>query len=246
MTSHVRAPLTTPRGGSAPGDEVPGLMRRREYAAAEAVLVDHLTEHPGPIATACRGLAVDTVEIVGWEDVGSALGHATAHAQVVTAVGLDLSNYSDAEGRDWWDKEPVVELSLYDDTHFPFSTSTPRQLRQAAGAHPAPWTGHRLVGRPVVLAVRGLRALNGALLQDQAERPWSFGVEGRSFDTVAGVLGGWWMVLRFHQAVARDWPEVGPVLGVPVLVGQRGTGPWQVSVFTPAGAGPDAPRDNQH
>ena len=52
------------------------------------------------------------------------------------------------------------------------------------------------------------------------------------------LLGGWLLVLRFHQAVARDWPEVGPVLGVPVVVGQHGTGPWQVSVFTP---GDDVP-----
>ena len=47
------------------------------------------------------------------------------------------------------------------------------------------------------------------------------------------LLGGWFLVLRFHQAVARAWPEVGPALGVPVLVGQHGTGPWQVSVFQP-------------
>jgi hypothetical protein len=215
-------------------EDVSGLIRRREYAEAEAVLVDHLLELPGPIAIACRGLSADNVEVVGWEEVAAALGRATASGQEVSAVGLDLSNYSDSEGRDWWDKEPIVELSLYDDSHFPFSSATRRQVRQAAVTHPTPWTGHRIAGRPVVLGMSGLRSLNGALLQNQAGRPWSFGADDRTHDEdLAAVLGGWWLVLRFHQAVAKVWPEVGPVLGVPVLVGQRGTGPWLVSVFTP-------------
>ena len=63
------------------------------------------------------------------------------------------------------------------------------------------------------------------------------GQQGVILNVVVGIvgamLGGWFLVLRFHQAVARAWPEVGPALGVPVLVGQHGTGPWQVSVFQP-------------
>ncbi len=139
---------------------------------------------------------------------------------------------------DWWDKDPVVEVGLYDDTHFPFSTATRRQVQQAAAEHPAPWTGHRLEGHQSVMSVRGLRALNGVLLRNEAGRPWDFGPEGRSYDDDMSVLlGGWWLVLRFHQAVSRDWPEVGPVLGVPLVVGQHGTGPWQVSAFTPGDDG---------
>ena len=228
MTAELRVP-------SRPvGEEVSGLIRRREYAEAEAALVDRLTEHPGPVATACRGLATDTVEIVDWEAVAAALGRASGQGQPVTGIGLDLSNFSDADGTDWWDRDPVIEVGLYDDTHFPFSTATRRQVQQAAALHPAPWTGQRLEGHQSVMAVRGLRALNGALLRNEAGRPWDFGPEGRSYDEdMAVLLGGWWMVLRFHQAVSRDWPEVGPVLGVPVVVGQHGTGPWQVSVFTP-------------
>ena len=53
------------------------------------------------------------------------------------------------------------------------------------------------------------------------------------YDAVQSEEGG-----RFHHAVARDWAEVGPALEVPVLVGQHGTGPWQVSVFAP-GEDPD-------
>src|SRR5688572_33295462 len=109
MTAELRVP-------SRPvGEEVSGLIRRREYAEAEAALVDRLTEHPGPVATACRGLSADSVEIVDWEAVAAALGRASAHRQVVTAIGLDLSNFSDGDGFEWWDKDPVVEYALYDD-----------------------------------------------------------------------------------------------------------------------------------
>jgi hypothetical protein len=234
MTADLRAPSTSGAGRRAVGEEVSGLIRRREYAGAEAVLVDRLTEHPGPVATACRGLTADSVQIFDWEAVAAALGRASAHRQEVSAVGLDLSNFSDADGFEWWDKDPVVEYALYDDSYFPFSTATRRQVQQAAVSHPAPWTGHRLAGPHGTIGVRGLRALNGALLRNEAGRPWDFGPDGRTFDDeVAMLLGGWWLVLRFHQAVARDWPEVGPALGVPVLVGQHGTGPWQVSVFSP-------------
>jgi hypothetical protein len=174
------------------------------------------------------------VDLLGWEDVAASLGRATARGQAVTAVGLDLSNFSDAEGRDWWDKDPVVEVSLYDDTFFPFATARRREALTAAATHPAPWTGRRLPGAPAVLDVLGMRALNGALLRAEAGRPWTFGPDGRSYDDqIATLLGGWWMVLRFHQAVARAWPEVGPALGLPALVGQHGVGPWCVSVFTP-------------
>jgi hypothetical protein len=233
MTADLRAPSIGP-GPRAVGEEFSGLIRRREYAQAEAVLVHRLTEHPGQVATACRGLTADSVEIVDWEVVAAALGRASAHRQEVTAVGLDLSNFSDGEGHEWWDKDPVIEVSLYDDTHFPFSTATRRQVQQAAVAHPAPWTANPLAGRQGVMGVRGLRALNGALLRNEAGRPWDFGLDGRPYDDEVTMLGGWWLVLRFHQAVARAWPEVGPALGVPVLVGQHGTGPWQVSVFSPA------------
>ena len=225
------------------GDEVSGLIRRREYADAEALLVDRLTAHPGPVATACRGLSAVGVQIADWEGVAAALGRASGQGQEVTAVGLDLSNFSDADGPNWWDKDPVVEVSLYDDTAFPFSTASRRQVQQAAGSHPAPWTGHRLLGHQRTIGVSGLRSLNGALLRSEAPRPWDFGAESRSFDDEVGMLvGGWFLVLRFHQAVARDWPEVGPALGVPVIVGQHGTGPWQVSVFRPDDALPAAPR----
>jgi hypothetical protein len=225
------------------GEELSGLIRRREYAEAEALLVDRLTAHPGQVATACRGLSANGVEVADWEGLAAALGRASGLGQEVTAVGMDLSNFSDSEGDTWWDKDPVVEVSLYDDTAFPFSTASRRQVQQAAGIPPAPWTDDRLAGHHRTIEVRGLRALNGALLRNEAGRPWDFGPDGRSYDDdMAMLLGGWWLVLRFHQAVARDWPEVGPVLGVPVLVGQRGTGPWQVSVFRPDEVAPTAAR----
>ncbi len=234
MTAELRAPWSLRARRAAPLDDVPRLIRRREYAEAEAVLAEQVTVHPGPVTTACRGLSAGLVRIEDWEPVASVVGRAVGHGQEVSAIGLDLSNFSDSDGREWWDKDPVVEVSLYDDSEFPFSRASRRQIQEAAVTNPAPWTGHRLPGYQSSLGITGLRSLNGALLQNEAGRPWDFGSAGRpQHDDVARLLGGWTLVLRFHQAVARDWCEVGPVLGVPVLVGQHGVGPWQVSVFAP-------------
>src|ERR1044072_7305730 len=140
MTAELRAPWTLRARRRSTLEDVPGLIRRREYAEAETVLLEHVTSRPGPVTTACRGLAADLVRITDWEPVAVAVGRAVGEGQHVSAVGLDLSNFSDSDGREWWDKDPVVEYSLYDDSAFPFSASSRRQVQEAAVTHPAPWT----------------------------------------------------------------------------------------------------------
>ena len=125
MTAQLRAPWTMRARTPAALEDVPALIRRREYAEAEAVLIEHVTVHPGPVTTACRGLSAELVRIADWEPVAAALGRAGGLGMQVTAVGLDLSNFSDSEGREWWDKDPVVECSLYDDSAFAFSGTSP-------------------------------------------------------------------------------------------------------------------------
>jgi hypothetical protein len=234
MTSHARAPLTTQEGRLALGTELADLIRRRDFARAERVLVERLTSHPGQIATACRGVPTDRVRISGWEDVVAGLGRATNLGVGISAVGLDLSNFSDSDGEDWWDKEPVVEVSWYDDSAFPFSTATRRALLTAGESHPVPWSGAGAAAEPAELPVTGLRAVNGALLRGGAARPWSFGADHLSErDAETMLLGSWFLHLRFHEAVARHLEQHGAALGVPVVVGQHGVGPFLVSAYLP-------------
>jgi hypothetical protein len=234
MPSDVPSHLSSPAGRRAANDELGRLIRDREFSVAEGVLVACLTEFPGPIATASRGIPADQVEVSGWAEAAAGLREAAELGIAITAVGLDLSNYSDSDGAEWWDKEPVVEVTWYDDSVFAFSGASRRHLLDACKLSPLPWTGAGAPGDPGELTVTGLRSLNGALLQAGREQPWSFGAGEEPVDEkVAKLLGGWFLHLRFHQAVHRHLAEHGAALGVPVLVGQHAVGPAFVSAYLP-------------
>lgn len=226
--------LSTWTGRRSFGGEIAGLLRRREYDQAEKVLVEHLTAFPGPIATACRGVADGHVVLSGWEEVDADLVDLCRRDVRVTAVGLDLSNYSDAEGHSWWDREPVVELKVFTDEVYPFSESRRQDLLDLSETYPAPWTDQTLGEESAHLAVSGLRALNGALVHHASVEAWNPQSETPlSTEAVAEYLGWWWQHLRFHQAVTRDLDERGLALGVPVLVGTHDVGPWIQAVHLP-------------
>ncbi|MEO6510809.1 MAG: hypothetical protein ABIO16_07455 [Nocardioides sp.] len=235
MTDDLAQLLSTWTGRRAFGGEIAGLLRRREYDQAEKVLVEHLTAYPGPIATACRGVADGHVVLGGWEEVDADLVDLCRRDHAVTAVGLDLSNYSDEQGHSWWDKEPVVELAVYTDEVYPFSESRRQDLMDLSETYPAPWTDRALGEETAHLTVSGLRALNGALLNHASAEPWNPNGSGvLSTEAVAEYLGWWFLHLRFHQAVARDLDERGLAFTVPVLVGTHDVGPWVQAVHLPA------------
>jgi hypothetical protein len=201
------------------GQRVGALLRAGEHAGAEAVLLAKLAEHPGAVADACRAVSMAGVEVSGWDELNADLTRLVRRAHDVTAVGLNLSNYNDADG-EWWDKEPAVEFAAYSDRAYPFSTTPADVLREAGAAYPAPWTGRMLGDEDAYPAVHGLRALNGLLLRTEAD-------SGR--DDVL-MLGGWWMHLRFHQAVVRHLDARGLALAVPVVMGSHDCGPWVAAV----------------
>jgi hypothetical protein len=231
--------LSSAAGRRTVGGELAVLLRRREFDKAEQVLAEHLTAYSGPISTACRGISEDNVVLAGWDEVDADLVDLHRRDRGVTAIGLELSNYSDHEGQTWWDKEPFVEFAAYTDAVFPFSETRRQDLLDLSEAYPAPWTGQALGEETAHLTVTGLRALNGALLQRASVAPWQPSSTTRlENESVAEYLGWWWMHLRFHQAVARDLEERGLALKVPVVVGTHDVGPW-LQVFHTVGRASD-------
>ena len=200
-------------------EEVAGLIRAGRFEDAERVLADELRAHPGAIATACLAVPPDGVEVIGWDALDAELTRLVRRGHPISAVGLDLSNYHDSDTDDWWDKDPCVEVTVYSDADFPFSTSELDEVLRACETYPAPWTGGGLVDVDVHPGTRGLRGVNGAVLRD-AE---AGGLDG------ARPIGWWWQHLRFRQAVARHLAERGLALLVPVLAGSHDVGPWLVT-----------------
>ncbi len=235
MADDLSVQLSTWAGRKTVGSELAAMLRRREFDKVERVLAEHLTAYSGPIATACRGVSDGHVTLAGWDEVDADLVDLSRPERAVTAVGLDLSNYSDHEGQTWWDKEPYVEFAAYTDDVFPFSDSRRQDLLDLSETYPAPWTDQALGEETAHLTVTGLRALNGSLLLRSSVEPWHPGSNARlDNESVAEYLGWWWMHLRFHQAVARDLEERGLALAVPVVVGTHDVGPWLQVICTPA------------
>jgi hypothetical protein len=193
------------------------LLRRGAFDDAETRIAAALAEVPGPIADACLATSAESVTIPTWEGLDAELTR-LAERHVVTAVELDLSNYNDQDGaREWWDKEPCIEGTVYTDDPYPFSRSTTEEILTAGSTYSAPWTGRFADGIEWYVETSGLRRLNGELLRDE-ER------------AAAARLGQWWRALRFRQAVARHVDDHGLALVVPVLVGSHDAGPWLVTV----------------
>jgi hypothetical protein len=227
--------LSSTAGRRTVGTEMAVLLRRREFEQVEKLLVEHLTSYPGQIATACRGVQDGNVVLTGWDEVDADLVDLRRRGHQVTAIGLDLSNYSDSQGQAWWDKEPVVEFAAYTDEVYPFSESRRQDLLDLSETYPSPWAGQAIGEESAHLTVTGARALNGALLRHASTEPWHPSSRAPlSNEAVAEYLGWWWLHLRFQQAVVRDLDDRGLALTVPVVVGTHDVGPWLQTVHVPA------------
>lgn len=218
---------------------VADMIRKPDLAGAEQFLLDGFRAYPSPISEICLSLSLADVRITGWEKLDSEFEFLAGKGKECTVVGMNLSNYSDPPAEPWHWKEPVIENWYGDDDYsrFPFSSATRDDILRENGSYGTPWQGGGLGGDGAAMDVTGLKALNSALLAYDEQRdvrtsPRSASDPGRTTpDFVTAKLGGWFMHLRFHQAVWRDLRSRGLARRVPVIVGTHGVGPFLESVY---------------
>lgn len=246
MTEPLNHRIAAPEGWRAFDREIAGLLRSRLYAEAEELLAEALPTTPGAIADACRATPLDAVASSGWAE----LYRKVERLPQVTAVGLSLSNYNDADSNaPWHDKEPAIEVAYYTDDPYRFSAASLEAILAESVDPPTPWQGcmEPVQGAPP-LTVRGLRALNSALLFREGEPPWRPDRKiGDSWPPapdkgVAEAVGAWFLHLRFHQAIVRDLARHGLPRALPVLIAEHDVGPFVTAVHTsPVGERPPQP-----
>jgi hypothetical protein len=177
-------------------------MRGGDRDALDAFLVEELRAHPHPITSLCLARPLVDVHVNGWDELAAdlrSLEEREADAETITAVGVNLTMHCDPDGDDWG-----LEVSFYDDDRFPFSQSDIASINTEAAKTSTKWQGcFRDIGHS--LTVQGLGRIYQAICDNERQaRAWPQPGEPASVDSVADRLGGYFVTLRFHQALVRD------------------------------------------
>ena len=203
------------------------LFRVQDLDAAEDLLDRGLRAKPSPFSEACRAVRADDVRIPGWDQVHALIVQLAQRGKPCTAYGIDLSPHSDTN-------EPMLECSYYDNSSFPFSTSSDDEILSAYGVEApwmAPWQGCFL-DCDTRLTVEGLAELH------QLDKRTSHNAGGfispRMMHYEGYLLGKWFLHLRLHQAVRRELAVHGMPQAMPVVVGENDFQPHVIAVYRAA------------
>ena len=214
--------VATPNGKKLYRQTISRLIREDRFAEAEANLLAALERIPSDLSAKCRALSVTAITMTGWDEVDRMIATPVGKAgKLCTAVQIDMSNHVNSS-----DGSPGIEVSLYSDSAFPFSTSSKEQLLAHNEAYCPPWTGDfEEIGSPLELT--GLGLLNQELERQLVRQPQT--TEGKACFVIAELF----RTMRFKQAVQRDlgartWGRL-----IPVLVGSNETGPFLETVYLP-------------
>jgi hypothetical protein len=201
---------------------ITAMIHGGQLEGAAAKLLGDLAAIESPLATLCRSLTPDSLNISGWDDISTAVAH--FEGDPVTAVHLVMSNPTDlvfeAKGEAY---DPVVEVAFYTDANLPFSTLSPEQLLAESLAPSPDWYGQS-EDIEVYAEIIGFADLNTALLRhktqyflrsqdDEAE------AEDAPLAYVEFTLASLFRAVRFHQAVKRELDAHGLARNVPVIAG---------------------------
>lgn len=196
------------------------LIRGGKHEEADKLLANLLAQSSDPLAETCLNIPPDSVQIIGWVELGKKVASISHKSVSITAVGVDLSSQSPGTDDQGWTIQ-AVETSYYSDRVFKFSGSSAARILRYSTPQGSLWQGH-FEDIDQCLQVRGLNELNSHLSQ---WAPW----EGQE----AVVLANWFRHLRFHQAAMRGIASQS-ALRVPLLVGTNEVGPWIEALYTPA------------
>jgi hypothetical protein len=240
MTVDVQTQFSTKDGERSYGRSIAELIRAGRHDLAEDRLITDLAPLGVPLAEICLETRAGSVELAGWDALRRTVARPPTGI-VYTAVGLDLSAHVDPPATPEGWVEPGVEVSLYTDDAFPFSTASRDDLLAVYAAYDAlrqsalPWTGaFEDIGACDVGTV-GLARLNSAIVE-QEPRSLHQPPPGDSPAPAAYValrLAAWVRALRFHRAVKRSLDQQGLPRPVPVLVDSHDVRPYVNAVYFP-------------
>jgi len=196
------------------------LLREDRFAEAEANLLAALERIPSELSAKCLALSVTGITVTGWDQVDRMVATPVGKTgKLCAAVQIDMSNHVNSD-----DGSPGVEVSLYSDSAFPFSTSSKEQLLAHNEAYCPPWTGDfEEIDSPLELA--GLGLLNQELERQLVRRPQA------TEDKACFVIAELFRTMRFKQAIQKGLDMRMWGRAIPVLIGSNETGPFLETVY---------------
>lgn len=213
--------LATVEGRRKFDSQMAGLIRSMSFDELEQVLLDGLRAYPSSFTAACSNTSADQVTISGWDELFADIAAAENSGKQCSAVGIDLSGHGEGD-------EPALEVAIYDDGSFPFSTASRSEILAKSENYGTPWQGCFVeIGES--LQLHGLAQLYGAI-RSYEHRHW---YQGATLpDNFIGFkLAEWFLYLRVNQAIYRELDRQGLPRPMPIIVGEHDFGPWYVTVY---------------
>jgi hypothetical protein len=217
MTDELDRKLSSPEGHAQFRQRLTTLIRAEAFTEADAFLNDQVRGLQSDIGDICRNLSVDSVEILGWDKLWAKIDRYSGK-DAITAIGVDLSSHvENPKSSQGW-AEPGLEINYFSDKYYPFSTASRLDILGKSESGGAPWQGN-FVDIDNALEVRGLARLYTAI-QSRGISPMMPMVKvAAGFADV--LIGTGYLLLRFHQSVARDGQKNGLPRPMPILAGEH-------------------------
>lgn len=190
-----------------------GALRDPAPGELDALLLSWIDAHPGPLTALCHDAG--EVSVSGWGALDAGMAALAANGTLCTAIGIELTERLDGGG-------PGLDVGLYWDASFPFSTSDRSAILAAFEAGGLVGPGKAEDAAPS-LTCSGLEDLCAAVT-NHPQRYWP-GDDEMPDDYPDYFIGAWYLHLRVDRALAAALDEDCLPYPMPVIVSAGDFGP---------------------
>lgn len=185
-------------------------LRRKSFARIESEIHQAIVNIAHQSVEAALKALEQPTKLIGHENLVNFITETIAKHEFVTAIGIDL--YGNDSSKD----DVALEISVYNDTSFPFGTSSIGELQAIAETY-SPWSGKFIeCGYGLGLSALGnLRdiwlSLKHSTESDPSEKALSCLLEAAIYS-------------RVHKCLHISLPSLGLPKAMPVIIGENDWG----------------------
>ena len=209
--------LTTPQGQKNFHRYAGEQLRQKSFALIEAEIQKAISKISDPIAGAALQAFEQPTELIGHDNLVNFITETIANNHIVTALGIDLY------GNDCGEGDVALEVSVYDNTSFPFRISTVEEI-QAAAETSSPWQGG-FIECDYGLGITGLGRLRDIWVSGKHV------TESKPTHEVLSCLLEAAIYSRVHKCLHLTLPSLGLPKAMPVIIGENDWGRAPRTVF---------------